>query len=118
MDSDKQEQGLRLIHNLAQSLDLSREDIGTMLGVTGAQVVAWEDGTQPLPETVLGKLHCANNALGQLLTMFLPARLPQVIRRRADAFNGERALDWILDGRISDVAETYDSGLSYLQKTA
>lgn len=118
MHSETQQQGLRHIRNLAWSLDLSHEDIGTMLGSTGAQVAAWENGSEPLPEPVLGKLRAANAALDQLLTLFAADRLPQVIRRRADAFNGERALDWILDGRMSDVADIYDGGLSYLRKTA
>lgn len=118
MHSEKQQQGLRHIYNLAWSLDFSHEDIGAMLGLTGADVAAWENGSAPLPEPVLGKLRSANAALDQLLTLFVAARLPQVIRRRAEAFNGERALDWILDGRISEVADRYESGLAYVKKTA
>jgi transcriptional regulator with XRE-family HTH domain len=103
---------------LRDNLDLSREDLGTMFGVTGETWRAWEEGAAEIPETTFAKIVAAGAALERMLWLFRPERLPQVIRRRADAFNGERALDWILDGRIAEVAERYDSGLSYLSRTA
>ncbi len=115
---EKHDRGLAMLGRIQRHLDLSREDLGTMLGLTGDAVRAWEERSEEMPEIVLGRIIAAHTALDQLLGVFLPERLPLVIRRRAAAFDGERALDWILDGRISEVAEKYDAGLSYLKRTA
>ncbi len=115
---EKHGRGLVMLERIQRHLDLSREDLGAMLGLTGDSVRAWETRSEEMPDVVLGKINAAHAALDQLLGVFLPERLPQVIRRRAAAFDGERALDWILDGRISEVADKYDSGLAYLKLTA
>jgi hypothetical protein len=52
-------------------------------------------------------------ALDRLLALFQPARLPLAIRRPAELFDGERALDWILRGRIGEAAGRYEIALSY-----
>ncbi len=114
----KQERALLIMKRLRKHLDLSGEDLGTMLGLTGQAVRAWEAREAEVPDLVFGKLIAAQSALDQLLGIFLPERLPEVIRRRAAAFDGGRALDWILDGRIADVAEKYDRGLAYLGRPA
>ena len=114
----KREKACAVLRVLRETLDLSREDLATMFGATGETACAWEDGAQEIPETTFAKMIAAGTALDRMLWMFRPERLPQVIRRRAEAFDGERALDWILDGRIAEVAERYDSGLSYLPRTA
>jgi hypothetical protein len=112
------ERGLAILRNLETNLGLSVEDLGTMLGLTGDSVRAWRSHEAEIPALEFGKLVAAGSALDQLLGIFRAERLPQVIRRRAAGFDGERALDWILDGRISEVAERYDRGLSYLKLTA
>lgn len=114
----KREKGCAILRALRKNLDLSREDLGTMFGVGGETAGAWAEGAQEIPETTFAKMVAAETALDRMLWLFRPERLPQVIRRRAEAFDGERALDWILDGRIAEVAERYDSGLSYLPRTA
>ena len=114
----KQEKSQRILQQLRKCFDLSQEDLGTMFGVTGEVLTSWENGTVEVPETALAKLISADSALDRMLWFFRPDRLPQVIRRRADAFDGERALDWILDGRIAEVSDRYYNGLAYLRQPA
>lgn len=114
----KREYCLAILRQIREYLDVSVEDVGTMFGLTGETVREWQGGTAEIPDKTVGQMVAAGNSLNQLLGIFRPERLPQVIRRRADAFDGERALDWILDGRIAEVAERYDQGLSYLKRTA
>ncbi len=114
----KHQKASAILDRLRTCLDLSQEDLGTMFGVTGEDVRAWESGGAEIPEITFARLISAGTALDRMLWLFRPDRLPQVIRRRAEAFNGERALEWILDGRIAEVADRYDSGLSYQRRTA
>ncbi len=116
--AEKHRQARAILERLRVSLGLSQEDLGTMFEVDGATARAWEQGEAEVPETAFAKLISANTALEHMLWIFRSDRLPQVIRRRADAFHGERALEWILDGRIAEVADRYDAGLSYLRRTA
>lgn len=109
----KHQKTAAILGRLRTCLDLSQEDLGTMLGTTGGDIRAWESGEAEIPEMTFARLITAGNALDRMLWLFRPDRLPQVIRRRADAFEGERALEWILDGRIAEVADRYDAGLSY-----
>jgi hypothetical protein len=94
-------------------LGLSLDHLARMLSVAGDTVRLWERGYGEVPASRFGELLLADKALDRLLTLFRPERLPQVIRRKADLFEGEEALDWILRGRIADVADRYDSALSY-----
>jgi len=48
-----------------------------------------------------------------MLEIFRPERLFQVVRRKADLFDGESALEWILRGRVAEVADRYELALSY-----
>ncbi len=114
----KQARAAAILRDLMRCLDISREDAATMFGVTGEIAAGWESGETEVPEIVFARMISASHALGRLREIFRPDRLPQLIRRRADAFGAERALAWILDGRIAEVAEAYDSGLSYLPKSA
>ncbi|MGE5488058.1 MAG: hypothetical protein ACM3ZB_09610 [bacterium] len=119
MRSDqKRELFFSIAARLRAGLDVGLEDVATIAGATGEALREWENGTAEIPEPVLGRMIAAGKSLDQLLGIFRPERLPQVIRRRADAFDGERALDWILDGRIAEVADRYDEGLSYLKRPA
>ena len=47
------------------------------------------------------------------LLVFGPERLPQVIRREAELFDGNPAVNWIVSGRITEVAKRYESVLAY-----
>lgn len=94
-------------------LDLSFDQLGRMLGVTGETVRRWSQGSHPVPSGRLGQLAAAQAALERLLSIFRPEALPGMIRRKAELFDGETALDWILDGRIDEVADRYESTLSH-----
>jgi hypothetical protein len=109
----KQQRACAILDTLRASLDLSREDVGTMVGSSGETVRAWEDGDEEVPDLVFGRLVSAHAALNRLRDVFRPERLPQVIPRRAPVFASERALEWILDGRIEEVAQRYEQGLAY-----
>lgn len=103
----------RILQRLMSTLDLSRDEAGRMFGVTGETVRRWERGMVDVPSQQVAALTAADAALGRLLELFLPDRLPLAIRRPAEAFGGERALDWILRGRLAQVAESYDHALMY-----
>jgi hypothetical protein len=105
--------GVRALGRLITGLDLSFDEVGRMLGVSGETARRWERGLVPIPAARLALLTSAASALDRLLTLFRPERLPAAIRRSAPIFDGERALDWILRGRIQEVAEQYDRALSY-----
>lgn len=106
-------EGRRILHRLMRLLDLSRDETGRMFGVTGETVRRWEHSMVEIPAHQMAALTAADAALEGLIELFLPDRLPLVIRRPAELFDGERALDWILRGRIADVAERYDHLLMY-----
>lgn len=105
--------GEEAIERLTSTLNLSYDDLGRMLGVSGETVRRWARGTGRIPDSHLATLDVAAAALDRLLQLFVPDRLPQVIHRHAELFEGERALDWILRGRIQDVAERYETALMY-----
>ncbi len=107
-----------ILARLKAGLDVGSEDVGAMFGATGDIARAWELGTEEVPDLIFARVIAAESAFNRLAEIFRPERLPQVIRRRAPVFDNERALDWILDGRIAEVAERYDSGLAFLQKEA
>ncbi len=89
---------------LRAHLALTDADVERILGVCGA--------IQASPEAH-AYVASAGAALDRLLRLFRPESLPQVIRRHAALFDGQRALDWILAGRITEVADRYDVALSY-----
>ncbi|GEM_PF-1066062 len=99
--------------DLQRHLRLSYDDLGRMLGVSGESARRWSTGAVRTPEDHLAAIDEAHDSLRRLLQMFQPERLPEVVRRPADAFDGKRALDRILEGRIRAVADTYDALLSY-----
>lgn len=109
----REAEGRRVLHRLMSTLDLSRDEAGRMFGVTGETVRRWERGMVEIPARQMAVLTAADGALSRLLELFLPERLPLAIRRPAEAFGGEHALDWILRGRIAEVADRYDRALLY-----
>jgi transcriptional regulator with XRE-family HTH domain len=102
-----------IARRLRVSLRLSEEDLARMLATSGETIRRWEQDTAPVSPELSGKLLAADAALAVLLESFVPARLPEIIRRPALLFDGERALDWILGGRIGEVSERYDRLLMY-----
>jgi transcriptional regulator with XRE-family HTH domain len=108
-----QAEGRNILRQLAGNLELSLDELGRMFGVSGETVRRWERGTHRIPTRRIAKLISAGRSLSRLHQMFRSNRLPQVIRREAELFGGERALDWILRGRHADVADRYENGLMY-----
>jgi transcriptional regulator with XRE-family HTH domain len=108
-----QERARQALARLAELLRLSLDQLGRMLGVSGETVRRWTRGSHRVPEERSARIARADAALGRLLAVFQPARLPQVVRRRADLFDGESALDWMLRGKIAEVADRYELALSY-----
>ncbi len=100
--------GQAILARLMESLRLSYDQLGRMLGVSGETARRWAQGVIAVPEAQLAKLDVADAALTRLLSIFRPDRLPEVVRRLAELFDGQSALDWILTSRIRDVADRYD----------
>lgn len=98
---------------LMSNLELSFDQLGSMFGVTGEIARRWSQGSHSVPSGRVRQLAAAQAALDRLLNVFRPEALPEVIRRRMELFDGETALDWILRGRIDEVADRYESTLSY-----
>lgn len=105
--------GREMLRRVSACLGLSFDDIGRMLNVSGETARRWERGISRIPSDALAALELVNSALNRLTRLFLPQRLPEVVRRKADLFDGSQALDWILRGRIAEVADRYEQALSY-----
>ena len=105
--------GRLAIERLMGHLGLSQDEVGRMLRVTGESVRRWKSGAIAIPLSRLAEITAAESALNRLLKVFRPERLPLAIRRKAELFGGKRALDWILNGRIAEVADRYELSLAY-----
>ncbi|MBM3745870.1 MAG: hypothetical protein FJW34_08735 [Acidobacteria bacterium] len=101
------------IERLMRGLSLSQDQLGRISGVSGETVRRWMTGATGIPLSRVAELTAAEAALNRLLRIFRPERLPLAIRRNAELFGGKRALDWILDGRIAEVADRYEAALAY-----
>lgn len=101
------------VRSVMSHLDLSYDEVGRMFNVSGETVRRWSQGSHAVPSGRVGQLAAAQAALDRLLGIFRPEAFPGVIRRRTELFDGETALDWILRGRIDEVADRYESTLSY-----
>ncbi|HYM09230.1 MAG TPA: hypothetical protein VEU62_00785 [Bryobacterales bacterium] len=102
-----------MLRGLMAHLGLGLSELGRIFGVTADAIRSWEFGYTHIPNEEMGELRAADHALRRLLELFRPERLPQVIRRKADLFEKERALEWILRGQIAEVADRYDATLGY-----
>jgi transcriptional regulator with XRE-family HTH domain len=110
---ESQSQARQAIRRLISGLELSREDMTGMLGVPAGTAEQWESSETPIPTETRAMLTRADDALSRLLAIFRPERLPQVIRQKADLFQGESARDWIRRGRIREVADLYEAAFAY-----
>lgn len=108
-----QSQARQSLRSLLSRLDLSATDAAQMLRVSAADVERWESGERQIPTESQALLNRGASALTRLSAVFRPERLPQVIRRAAPLFDGQSALEWILQGRIGEVAAKYESVLLY-----
>lgn len=112
-ESENQARGRTGVRRLLAHLGLSYDQLGRAFNVSGETVRRWERGSHPIPDERLADLSSADSALGRLLVIFQPERLPQALRRKAELFGGETALDWILRGRMGEVADRYETALVY-----
>jgi len=101
------------LRRLMSHLGLSLDHLARMFGVTGEEVRLWERGKKPVPNDRMSELLVADDSLGRLLELFRPERLALVVRRKAELFEREQALDWILRGHIADVADRYQEAFRY-----
>jgi len=97
---------------LATALELSQDDLGRMFAVSGETIRRWRNGSA-IPLEARAKIAEALAGLERLQRIFLPESLAPATRRKAQAFDGDSAFDWILRGRIRDVADIYEFVLSY-----
>ncbi len=114
-DAEGQSRSRGAIRRLMTHLDLSFDQVGRALGVSGETVRRWErgKGSHEIPAERMADLLSAEAALDRLLEVFRAERLAVVVRRRAELFSGESALDWIFRGRIGEVADRYEVTLAY-----
>lgn len=110
---EKDLQARQILRRLMVHLGLSQDEVGRMFEVSGETIRRWERGQNRVPDLKMAALNSADGALTRLLHLFRPERLSQVIRQQAEGFEGERALDWILRGRMAEVVDRYDSALFY-----
>jgi len=106
-------QARHALRQLLGHLELSNADLASILRVSIDTVDEWESGRTNIPVDARGTLTRANSALAHLLGIFRPERLPQVIRQKAELFKGQSAYEWILQGRIQEVAELYENSFAY-----
>lgn len=102
-----------VIQEVRRGWELSYGDLARLFGVSDETARRWAQGlSEPSPRAlpVLRELHDASRRLARF---FRPERIAEVLRRPAELFDGETALEWILRARIRDVADRYDMLLSY-----
>lgn len=112
-DRAREEEGGTTLARLRAELDLSFDDLGRVLDVTGETVRRWERGLAPIPPERLAAIAEQGAALARLKAFLRAERLPVATRRKAPLFDGESARDLILRGRIAEVVERYDRALRY-----
>jgi hypothetical protein len=97
---------------IADALDIAITDIPRVLGYPVGHGSVGVVMPQVLDER-LDRLKSATEATNLLLRIFRRDRLPEAIRRPAALFGGDSALEWILEGRITEVADLYDRALTF-----
>lgn len=101
------------LRSLLARLELSQDDLGRMFGVSGETIRRWERAMTSIPVERRAEILSAESGLRRLQDLFRPDRLAAVVRRSAELFDGESALEWILRGRIAEVADRYETALLY-----
>ncbi len=101
------------LRRMITGLELSFEELGRAFSVTGETVRRWERGETPVPARRIADITRADAMLDRLRSLIRPSRLPAAVRRKAELFDGESALEWFLAGRFEAVAEGYEQQLRY-----
>jgi len=99
------------LRDLMTRLGLSQIEVGEMLGVSAATINRWDNHSAAIPMVEQSLIVAAESSLQRLRMLFRAELLGAVIRRPADLFAGESALQWILRGRIADVVDRYEPPL-------
>jgi DNA-binding transcriptional regulator YdaS (Cro superfamily) len=101
------------LQTLLNSLGLRHFEAAEILGVTTDTISHWETGSAAIPAKKVSEILSAKANARRLQTLLRPEVLPAAVRRPADIFAGESALQWILRGRIADVVDRYEDSLRY-----
>jgi hypothetical protein len=112
-DVNTADQARAALQTLMNGLGLSQVEAGEMLGVSTDTLDGWRDDSARIPVEKQSEIVAAEASLQRLQTLFRPELLPVVVRRPADLFAGECALQWILRGGIAKVVDRYESTLRY-----
>jgi len=107
------DQARTALRSLMARLELSQDDLGRVCGVSGETIRRWERGLTAIPADRRSEILATESELRRLQDLFRPERLPTLIRRSVELFDGESALAWILRGRIVEVADRYEEALRY-----
>ena len=101
------------LRSLMTHLDLGQDELGRLFGVSGETVRRWERGKSRISSGSEAAILAVDSAARRLLEIFRPGRLALVLRRKAELFEGETALEWILRGRVDEVVERYERTFLY-----
>jgi transcriptional regulator with XRE-family HTH domain len=101
------------LRHAREALDLSFDQFGRALGVSGETIRRWETGAIAIPESQWAAVTLLDQEVRRLENLFEPDRLPMAVRRPADLFGGRMAIDWIMEGRAQEVADLYEAALLY-----
>jgi len=110
---DQRDRTSQMIRALRVHLGLSCDELGSILRISGFEARSLENGQIRVGRELVSLILSMYEALERLLAIIRPERLPEAIGRPAEAFRGERALDWILRGRITEVADSYEEAVRY-----
>ena len=101
------------LRSLMTHLQLGQDEMGRLFAVSGETIRRWERGKTSIPVARETEILRVEAGLNRLLEMFRLDRLPLVLRREAKLFEGDTALEWILRGRIQEVADRYETTFQY-----
>lgn len=100
------------IERLRALLDITLEEASRIYCVSRDTLVSWLNDQAPIPPASLELISQTDASLRRISGIIREANLPALVNRPALIFRGTNALDWILKGRIADVADIYDHEFS------
>lgn len=113
IDEDRQLEGRRVLEQFRTELNLSFDQLGRLLGVNGETVRRWMVGAAPISMDQLAAISEKGSVYERIRSHFHPQRIAIVVRRPSEAFGDQRALDWMLAGRMAEVMRVYDAELRF-----
>jgi hypothetical protein len=101
----------RILQLVKRALGIDYAELGGVFGVDEPTIEGWMLGIVPSPEHLAAVVE-AESLILRLERLFGASRVTGVVWRPAKLFGGERALEWILAGRLAEVVTRYEqSGL-------